>query len=434
MKELEEIKREHILSAGEQIDNEGIPKNSIYNNYWVVLPNEKEYPYKHLTRRAYKIAFGENAPESILDSSEKRRRYIKNLDFKMNYYPERLNFINKWDIEHFEQVGGKTYRKENSEDVRNGNILKTLVTKINYWAKNVEIEGFKAKLDKNWKWTRNFKWYLWITIARKSTSRKVFFIVGVVADAKGGYLFYKIDIQNTPKKGGKESALSAEKQNIFHEYLKNTDYQEKHIKKDDLVNYTWTKLIEETRTFITKYAAIYDDLEVLLNEDEDVEISKNKLTEKEPPSKTKSYLKKKNRKYDGTNVDWDKKRKTSKRLGNLGENLVLLNEKRKLERIGLFEKANQVQKVLDGNGYDIKSFNEKGEEIHIEVKTTTKSKEEPFYMSINEKCFSKDNPENYFLYRLYNYNFTHNTANFYCLTSDKLKDVSFSPISFEVTI
>ena len=433
MKKLEEIKREHILSAGEQIDNEGIPPEFLRNNYWVVLPNGKEYPFKHLTRKAYKIALKEDTSELELDSNEHSRNYIKKWNFEMNRYPERLNFINKWDIEHFDQIGGKPYRKENSEDVRNSNILKTLVTKINYWAKNVEIEGFKSKSDNRWKWTRNFKRYLWITIARKSTIRKVFFIVGVVADDKGGYLFYKIDIQNTPKKGGKEPALSAEKQNMFHEYLKNTDYAEKHIQKDDLEKYDWTKLIEETRTFITKYAAIYDDLEVLLNEDENVEISNNELTETEPPNKTNSYLKEK-RKYGGANVDWDRKRKTSKRLGNLGEDLVIRIEKKKLRDAGLEEKADKVQKMLDGNGYDIKSFNEKGEEIHIEVKTTTKSIEKPFYMSINEKCFLEDHPENYFLYRLYNYNFTHNTANFYCMTFDKLKDKNFNPINFEVTI
>lgn len=61
---LENIKKEHIIQAGDQIDQEGIPKNYLINNYWVQFTNGNEYPFKHLTRTAFKILPG-NEKETL---------------------------------------------------------------------------------------------------------------------------------------------------------------------------------------------------------------------------------------------------------------------------------------------------------------------------------------------------------------------------------
>lgn len=56
------------------------------------------------------------------------------------------------------------------------------------------------------------------------------------------------------------------------------------------------------------------------------------------------------------------------------------------------------------NGYDIKSYEKSGEEIYIEVKTST-SFDETFYISDHEIKTAKkllDKGKNYYIYRVYN--------------------------------
>ncbi len=55
---LKPIKKEHILQSADFIDQDGIPNNYLHNNYWVKIPGNKEYPFKHLIREAYRIATG----------------------------------------------------------------------------------------------------------------------------------------------------------------------------------------------------------------------------------------------------------------------------------------------------------------------------------------------------------------------------------------
>lgn len=72
----------------------------------------------------------------------------------------------------------------------------------------------------------------------------------------------------------------------------------------------------------------------------------------------------------------------------------------------------------DGAGYDIQSFSLSGEPKYIEVKTTTGGERTPFMMTINELVFSQKEPDNYVLYRLYNFNKHTNYANCYVLSGD----------------
>jgi hypothetical protein len=55
----------------------------------------------------------------------------------------------------------------------------------------------------------------------------------------------------------------------------------------------------------------------------------------------------------------------------------------------------------DGAGFDVLSFDPSGREKFIEVKTTSFSKETPFYATRNEVSFSYDFRDQYHLYRLF---------------------------------
>jgi len=97
----------------------------------------------------------------------------------------------------------------------------------------------------------------------------------------------------------------------------------------------------------------------------------------------------------------------NKRIGDLGEIWVLKYEKDFLEKNG---KSILAEKVIhssknngDGLGYDILSYDLNGEKKYIEVKTTKGKKNTAFYVSRNELERSKIEKDNYFLYRVYEF-------------------------------
>ncbi|MGI9244803.1 MAG: DUF3883 domain-containing protein [Verrucomicrobiales bacterium] len=58
----------------------------------------------------------------------------------------------------------------------------------------------------------------------------------------------------------------------------------------------------------------------------------------------------------------------------------------------------------DGAGFDIRSFDDNGNDLFIEVKTTRFRKETPFFISSNEIRFSEANASRFSLYRVYRFN------------------------------
>lgn len=212
-------------------------------------------------------------------------------------------------------------------------------------------------------------------------------------------LLYKIDCLRSNHTQGTTQALSKEQVNAFDNYLKKPEvnYKEGFIYYKEFANYNWDSLLGMTREFISNYSATFDDLEKIISEDNKDGKQINALNLEQYPEQIKSRIPKK-RKYEGRDVDWSKRQIASSKLGMNGEQLVIKYERKKLNSIGLHEEADKVCKMLDGNGYDIRSFDENGIEIRIEVKTTTGSINEPFYISINEKSFVMDYPDNFFLY------------------------------------
>lgn len=94
-------------------------------------------------------------------------------------------------------------------------------------------------------------------------------------------------------------------------------------------------------------------------------------------------------------------------IGAKGEEFVLKREMNRMKMHGIDHKKHlvHVASISDNYGYDIKSCNEKLEDIYIEVKTTTRTKEDfganRFYMSANEYNFYINNKSKYSLVRVY---------------------------------
>jgi uncharacterized protein DUF3883/uncharacterized protein DUF3427 len=126
--------------------------------------------------------------------------------------------------------------------------------------------------------------------------------------------------------------------------------------------------------------------------------------------------------------------KQNRVLGIGGEKLVLDYEReclRKVDRADLADRIVHVSELEgDGAGFDIHSFTPAGEPKFIEVKTTTGPAETPFYMSSNEVAFAKAKPEQFYLYRLYNY--SEERSAFYVMSGDPANSFHFTPVQFRV--
>lgn len=104
-------------------------------------------------------------------------------------------------------------------------------------------------------------------------------------------------------------------------------------------------------------------------------------------------------------VNYPEKVKKNAENGLMGENLVIAYEKEKLRNAGredLIDKIKWISKEDDGVGYDIQSFDESGNEIFIEVKTTEKNDDTVFFISANEVNKMEEKKEKYYIYRVYN--------------------------------
>lgn len=112
--------------------------------------------------------------------------------------------------------------------------------------------------------------------------------------------------------------------------------------------------------------------------------------------------------YSNKNIDFEGEIKKNSDLGNKGEDIVVEYEKTMLIKEGredLAEKVNATRNFA-GNAerFDVLSFEKDGREKYIEVKTTKGGLNNLFHISEKEVEFSEHHEEQYYLYRVYNFN------------------------------
>ncbi|MCB1234751.1 MAG: DUF3883 domain-containing protein [Verrucomicrobiae bacterium] len=121
-------------------------------------------------------------------------------------------------------------------------------------------------------------------------------------------------------------------------------------------------------------------------------------------------------------------------IGLAGEKLVLEFERSRLISLNREKLADRIEHVSigrgDGEGFDVRSFDEHGKDLFIEVKTTQFRKEAPFFISANEVRFSERNSDHYSLYRVYA--FTKNPKLF-MLPGNVTKRCHLSPTAFRAS-
>jgi hypothetical protein len=122
-----------------------------------------------------------------------------------------------------------------------------------------------------------------------------------------------------------------------------------------------------------------------------------------PSATKKPWHARKARKIDFAELD-----AANRRLGKLGEEFVFELEKHRLLLTGRDDLAQRVvwasRDIGDGLGFDILSFDEADDsERMLEVKATGLGKYFPFYVTNNEVRCSEDIPQQYQLFRVFDF-------------------------------
>lgn len=344
---------------------------------------------------------------------------------------DEITFLHTW--------GGRVYHKTDEQHLAAKNfIMSGPGRKTVYWSDNLvkllpgfETFNWRMWSQKGWEDTpegkirvARFKTYTWARIYRKGDAYKdIFFTIGV--DGNKQELVYKLDYYFEGN-----SKLSVAQKDLINKNIPK-ELRWKSIPMIDLPDFDWNKLMEISRTFIAENVHVYDKLIALAWGDlKPEEAFNNLLRKKEKPAGGVDHLPPINPSFMGTEIDFADQAIELKEIGNAGEELVKQHEKNWLTAIGKQELADQVEIVLDGMGYDIKSFTAGGDPKYIEVKTTTGNELMPFHYTINEYLYAERHPGNYLIYRLYNFDDETNTADFYII-EEPFKDLLFQPVVYK---
>src|SRR5699024_8647553 len=111
--------------------------------------------------------------------------------------------------------------------------------------------------------------------------------------------------------------------------------------------------------------------------------------------------------YNPGGINYLEREARNQSLGEAGEQFVINLERARLIHVGKDSLADRVEQVSatvgPSAGFDIKSFEEGGEDRFIETKTTKYGKNTPFFVTPNEIQFSRENASSYYLYRLFRF-------------------------------
>ncbi|NHN25238.1 hypothetical protein FIA58_006060 [Flavobacterium jejuense] len=254
---LDVITKNHIIKSASIIDKQGIPKNFVWSQYYVIV-NNKEYQFKYLIRLAYQLATNE---ELDFQSNNTIRKYIEDLGFEIKYYQGGYNFFTKEELAFYNSIVNTDYRKANSEHKYYGQKLYPIIAKAKYWAEELLIDDFKLRKDGNWLngHVAKIKPYFWPRIY-SGEDKDIFFNVEVNGSNK--FIGYKLDgYFETTKR------LPDYKIKLLQEYKEIVNWSWPKISFDNIDEYNWDKLIEESKAYINKHLSNHNHLKRILSKE-----------------------------------------------------------------------------------------------------------------------------------------------------------------------
>jgi hypothetical protein len=134
-------------------------------------------------------------------------------------------------------------------------------------------------------------------------------------------------------------------------------------------------------------------------------------------------------------LDYAARDEHNRTLGRAGEGWTIGFENQRLTDLDRGDLAQRVDWVSDrlgdGAGYDILSFERDAAERYIEVKTTNGSALTPFVLSANEVAFSQEVGAAFCLYRLFDYG---SAPRLFILRGDLTAHLSLAPLDFRARL
>ncbi|QIG96335.1 MULTISPECIES: DUF3883 domain-containing protein [unclassified Bradyrhizobium] len=124
----------------------------------------------------------------------------------------------------------------------------------------------------------------------------------------------------------------------------------------------------------------------------------------------------------------------NRKLGRDGEELVFQYEHQRLKQLDRPDLAKKVrwisEELGDGAGYDILSFDERGNERLLEVKTTVGANVTPFYITRNELSLAEERPDAFRLCRVFDFSAS---PRMFELVPPLKNFIHLSPLSYEAS-
>jgi hypothetical protein len=136
------------------------------------------------------------------------------------------------------------------------------------------------------------------------------------------------------------------------------------------------------------------------------------------------------------NPDYSERESKNRELGLAGELLAIAHERKRLSESSTPELAEKVLHVSvvegDGAGHDIRSFQDSGAPLFIEVKTTRGGPETPFYLSAGELEFARVQQNSYHLFRVYDFDPETSSGMFFRVEGDPSIAFDLIPQTYKV--
>lgn len=384
---------------------------------------------------------------------EERQRVIDQYQHEIDFFTlENLVLHHTWYNQPYDK---NDPQKTAVLSVLNG----VLSQKTKYWATQVagRLEGFESSsfantLIASWYDSENGKEkgqiirpYTWGSIYSEDVdAHSVYFTVGTRAWDK--QLEYRIGIDS-----GERSALSAEQQKELANAIP-FEARSVTVPVERLKSYCWESLIQETVSFVELYLDFYNRMvEVVKGE-----LSIDNFVARQSKSQMKSLgkiepvaipaiaIQEAAKIYpedyidpSGRNINFLARAARQQMIGDAGEKWVLDREQERTAKFNLTDDQRKAIRITPSSAaYDIDSFDEDGEPVMIEVKTTTLGVDAPFYMSKRERDVMKQQIEMGVRYRIHRvYNLSLETGDADCLVYDSPEEMlSFAVMkSFKVT-
>ena len=134
-------------------------------------------------------------------------------------------------------------------------------------------------------------------------------------------------------------------------------------------------------------------------------------------------------------IDFREREQRGNALQIAGERFVLAFERARLRESGRKDLVEQLGWVTQTHGYDlgyhIRSFDEKGRDRLIAVKTTNFGPRFPFTLSRTELACGKANTDNYFIYRVFGFS---RGAKLFIVEGGITNESDLLPVSFRVSM